>query len=323
VKISVIIPVRNEIEKLRKCVASLRYSSLQPNQIIVVDDGSSPQIKADAFGSDISVINLPEQGGPAHARNIGAKSADGEIILFLDADIYVERDTLHKIERLFSEQSEDAVVGVFDDSKKYGSFFSDYKNLWMRYTYEKSAPRAALFYTSVAAIKKEVFTATRGFDERYIYPSIEDTVFGNQLWDLGKRPLISLDIKVFHDKEYSFSSILKTDLLRSSDLVKMKLRKDVGNVLEGNRTSVPVSFMISVAATMTFLLLSLITRNFALFACFMLAPAVLNLNFLWWLYRKRGLIFSLRSALFLPIDHLAVFSGIIHGLLSHFLSGIF
>jgi len=323
VKISAIIPVRNEAQKLQKCIASLKSSLAPVYQIIVIDDASEPRIEAGIFGKDISVIRLPKQRGPAYARNIGVKNADADIILFLDADVYVERDTIQKLEKIFKEQNEDAVVGVFDDFKKYRSFFSDYKNLWMRYTYERLAPRAALFYTSVAAIKKELFLTAGGFDEQYKRPSVEDTAFGNRLWKMGMRPLVSLDIKVFHDKEYSFFSILKTDLLRSADLVKMKFRKDLENIREGNRTSVPVTFMLSTATTIISLFLYAITGSIAVFTCFIFVSVILNFDYLQWLCGKRGPVFSLISALFILIDHLAVFCGIVYGFLSYFLFDIF
>jgi len=52
----------------------------------------------------------------------------------------------------------------------------------------------------------------------------------------------------------------------------------------------------------------------------LLLSVVLNLKYLIWLFNKRGLLFIIKSAAFLPIDHLAVIAGMTFGLFSY-LSG--
>ena len=314
--ISVVIPARNDIDNLKKCIDSIKASEKKPHQIIVVDDVSGQDIKTELANEDILILRLPEQGGPSCARNTGAKAADGDIILFLDADVFIKPDTLQKIERLFKE-GESAVVGVFDDSWHYENFFSDYKNLLMRYTYENVSERAPLFFTSIAAIKRELFSKTGGFDERYKRPSTEDTAFGNVLWKNGIKPLIAPQISVFHNKGYSFFLVLRTDFLRASGLLKMRLRKDIGGFKVASKTSVPAAFVISVFITISSFLLFLITRSFAILAILLMASGFLNIGYLSWLYKKRGFIFCLKSALFIFIDHLAVFFGLIFGFLSY------
>ncbi len=318
--ISVVIPVRNDIENLKRCVDYIRASSTQPSEIIVVDDASDSDLKNELSDKAIFVIRLNKKSGPACARNIGAKSSKGDAILFLDSDVFLQRDAIEKIVNEFKKNGEDAVVGVFEDYRNYRSFFSDYKNLWMRYTYERIPERAALFYTSLAAIKKDVFIRTGGFDENYKRPSTEDTAYGNVLWNGGISPLINPGIRAIHNKEYSFYGILKTDFYRASDLLKMKLRKDLGAVQKGNRTSVPIFFIISVFSTLTAFLLFFVTWKYYLLICLILLSIFLNLKFLIWLFKKRGLLFTIKSAAFLTFDHLAVITGMAFGFFSY-LSG--
>lgn len=315
--ISIVIPARNDSENLKKCINYIEASGRKPSEIIVVDDASNPDLKNGLIGRNVSVIKLDKQSGPAWARNIGVKEATGEVILFIDSDVFIREDTIGLIADEFEKNGEEAVVGVFDDYRGYRSFFGDYKNLWMKYSYEAIPERAALFYTSLAAIKKDVFIKTSGFNENYKRPSTEDTAYGNILWNHGIKPLINPAIKAVHNKEYSLYGILKTDFCRASDLLKMKIRKDMGQLQDGNRTSVPVTFIMSVLSTMAGLLLFLLTGNSMLFFLLLLLSVALNLKFLVWLLKKRGPLFVLKSAVFLPVDHIAVIAGMAFGLYSY------
>lgn len=317
--ISVVIPVRNDIENLGICIDYIRTSSKKPSEILIVDDASDEEIGKGLSNMGVSIIRLDKQCGPSYARNIGANAAKGDVVLFLDSDVFIREDTIEKIIHEFEERGEEAVMGVFDDYQHYRRFFSDYKNLWMKYSYEKIPERAALFYTSLAAIKKDVFLKVGGFDVGYNRPSTEDTAFGNILWNNGIKPLINPEIKAIHNKEYSFYGILKTDFFRASDLLKMKLRKDMGKLLDGNRTSVPIFFIISVFTTVMALFVSFTSGRYYLLIPLLLLSILLNLDFLRWLFKRRGFFFALKAATFIPIDHLAVFAGMVSGFFSYFM----
>jgi GT2 family glycosyltransferase len=315
--ISVVIPTRNDLENLRKCIDYIKASSRKPFEILVIDDASVTDLRKMITEDNVTVIRLNKQSGPARARNVGAQTAKGDVILFLDSDVFIDNDTLDKITFEFENNLEDAVVGIFDDYRKYKSFFGDYKNLWMKYSYENITKRAALFYTSLAAIKKDVFLNVGGFDENHKRPSTEDTAFGNALWNNGIKPLISSQIKAVHNKEYSLCGILKTDFYRASDLLKMKLRRDMGTLQKGNRTSVPILFIISVFSTLIAFMLFFASGEYYLLIILIFLSIFLNLKYLIWLFKKRGLLFALKSAVFLPIDHFVIISGMAFGLLGY------
>jgi glycosyltransferase involved in cell wall biosynthesis len=315
-KLSVVIPVRNDLDNLRKCIDYIMTSDKKPYEIIVVDDASDHELKKYLVDKNVTVVRLNKQGGPARARNIGVKDAEGDIILFIDSDVFVKKDTIDNIFNEF-KKGEEAVVGVFDDYRRYKTFFGDYKNLWMKYSYEAISERAALFYTSLAAIKKDIFIKIGGFNENYDKPSTEDTAYGNILWNNGIKPLINPKIKAVHNKEYSLYDVLKTDFYRASDLLKMKLRKDMGELQEGNRTSVPAPFIVSVLATFSALVIFSLTGSLILLALLLMLSIVINFKFLSWIYYKRKWFFVLKSAVFLPLDHLAVLVGMAFGLLSY------
>lgn len=89
--LSVIIPNYNKGIFLSQCIQSVLNQTLCPDEIIVVDDGStdtSVQIIS-AFCQQYSVIKpiyLKSNLGVSHARNTGLKSARSEYVTFLDSD---------------------------------------------------------------------------------------------------------------------------------------------------------------------------------------------------------------------------------------------
>ncbi len=91
--VSVIVPVYNCKDYLKRCIESILTQSYQHIQLILVDDGStdgSGEI-CDGYASQDSRIQVIHQvnGGVSKARNAGLKMATGEWILFVDSDDYI------------------------------------------------------------------------------------------------------------------------------------------------------------------------------------------------------------------------------------------
>ncbi len=86
--ISVVIPVYNRAERIKACVESVLAQSLPPEEIIVVDDGSTDKtaVRLKEFGDKIKVISLGKNEGVSFARNVGTKMASSEYIAYLDSD---------------------------------------------------------------------------------------------------------------------------------------------------------------------------------------------------------------------------------------------
>src|ERR1035438_4291958 len=115
--VSVVIPVYNGANDLELCLSALRSSKTQPMECIVVDDGSTDNSAEVAARFGVKVLSTSGRGGPAGARNLGAKAALGEILLFLDSDCMVDPETLTKIQAEFCRDPElDAVMGSYDRS---------------------------------------------------------------------------------------------------------------------------------------------------------------------------------------------------------------
>lgn len=85
--ISVIIPVKNRATLLRKTLDNLLSQSKKPDEIIVIDDHSTDEIKLVIFDYITDCIFLNNKGiGPGAARNLGLTVATGRYIQFFDSD---------------------------------------------------------------------------------------------------------------------------------------------------------------------------------------------------------------------------------------------
>ena len=86
--VSVIIPVFNRSELLKRALDSVFSQSLPPRQVIVVDDGSTDdtiELLRSKYSSTVSVISQ-ENAGVSRARNVGISASSHEWIAFLDSD---------------------------------------------------------------------------------------------------------------------------------------------------------------------------------------------------------------------------------------------
>ncbi len=84
-RISVVIPARNEEKFILGCLQALQRQTLPPHEIIVVDNGSSDQTAALALDMGVKLVRCPTPG-VAVARQAGLEAASGDWVATTDAD---------------------------------------------------------------------------------------------------------------------------------------------------------------------------------------------------------------------------------------------
>lgn len=122
-RLSVVVPVYNEIATIREAIAALRAASLPAGlerEIIAVDDGSTDGsaqallelAEASGESGDLVVVRLPRNMGKGAALRAGLERSIGDIVLIHDADLeYDPRDHAEALGPILSGRA-DAVIGT-------------------------------------------------------------------------------------------------------------------------------------------------------------------------------------------------------------------
>ncbi len=109
-KISVIVPTLNEEENLQSLLDSIEEQTLNNHEVIVVDGGSTDRTVDLVKNRNSKVV--VEEGLPEFpSRNVGAKLAEGDILLFTCADVVFPRHLLAKVDRCFRDPELIALTG--------------------------------------------------------------------------------------------------------------------------------------------------------------------------------------------------------------------
>jgi GT2 family glycosyltransferase/multisubunit Na+/H+ antiporter MnhB subunit len=213
VRFSVIVPVHNASSLLGCCLERLAASEFRDYECIIVDDASTDSTRAVAESSPARVVTLDRNGGPARARNRGAECAQGEILVFIDADVCVHPDTLSRLDAHFREYpTVDAVMGSYDDTPADRGLISQYKNLFHHYVHQQSGSEAWTFWAGCGAVRREVFLQLGGFDETYRRPCIEDIELGFRMRANNYSIHLDPTIQVTHLKRWTLWGLVRTDV---------------------------------------------------------------------------------------------------------------
>ena len=211
-KLSVIVPVKDGEDYLRRTLPALVTALPADAELIVSDDGSCDASAAVARENGARVILHPEITGPAAARNRGARAAHGELLVFLDADVRVHPETLALLTAALADPAVAAAFGSYDAAPESRSWLSLYKNLAHHFIHQRSRAEASTFWAGCGAIRAALFREAGGFDERYRRPSIEDVELGARLHRAGRRLQLVRQAQVTHLKRWTLGSWLLSDV---------------------------------------------------------------------------------------------------------------
>lgn len=172
-KLSIIIPVLNSHEIVRRQALHFKAMPLPENvELIIVDDGSEPPIVDDTGTIDIIQTNDKRPWTQPRARNIGAREAKGDVFLFTDIDHIVPKEAIdfafvckYDYARFRRE------LAILDE---HGRFTQD-RDLLYAYGIPKDRGLRISCHTLSMIIKANVFRMIGGFNENIgHYPTHDD-----------------------------------------------------------------------------------------------------------------------------------------------------
>jgi glycosyltransferase involved in cell wall biosynthesis len=157
--ISVVIPAHNEERYLRKTLEALQRQNYGWFEVIVVANGCTDRTREVARGRCHRLVVL-SQRSLGMARNLGARMARGELLVFLDADTLLEPMALRVIAESFSEKDTAGTVeGKPDEPRLPYLLIYRLKNLVHRWSLHPGSSGVILCW-------RRHFMQIGGFDER-------------------------------------------------------------------------------------------------------------------------------------------------------------
>ncbi len=220
--VSVIVPTYCEEETIEGCLKSVTNQSFDCGTIqsIVVDSHSPDSTREVASKSADKVVDLFMRG-VGRARNAGAKMADGEILLFLDADTYLERNFVAEIYRAFSDPRVVCVSGILKNLERLEPLDKLFAVSHYGFT-NKLAQLSAhlgfpLFPSVCCSARKSVFLRIGGFREDIA--CAEDITFSREMGRVGKC--------IVNDKAAAYTSVRRISKLGKKQMYSMYFRNYV------------------------------------------------------------------------------------------------
>lgn len=322
--ISIIIPVYNRIEKLSATISSIHNSDYKNYEIVIVDDGSFNPIDIPKNGK-LTVIRLHPNQGPSAARNAGAAVAKGDMLLFIDSDILIKKETLSHINDFFSTSNMDCLIGLYSNKCPNTDLFSKFKNLFIRYSFIKLPKDVSCLHSSITAMRKDVFEKSGGFDKTRKKAGVEDIIYGQQLKNMGFKIFFDNNLEVIHDKKYNLKKFIINDFQKGSEYAQALFdynwiftilkKKDHPNSNSNFILSIPLIFLFLI-----FFILFIATTSVDYFStCLILLFLFIasQMDFIYYLIKSEGWFFALKCLPIIIINNVIFGLAILNGIFLH------
>jgi len=210
-KFSVIIPTYNRHAQLASCLDSLAKQNVPNNsfEVIVVDDGSHPKLDPDTYRSrgefDLRII-YQENRGPAEARNVGARHATGEYLLFTDDDCEPNLDWAQRIVEQLNQTPNKTVGGKTINALHNNPFAeaSQLLNSYLYSYYNRNGEKPRFFASNNLGVGKKNFFEIGGFSTNFISHHSEDRDFCDKWIYSGRSMKYCPDALVMHSHHMGF-----------------------------------------------------------------------------------------------------------------------
>lgn len=316
-KVSIIIPFFNQPELLPRCIESITSSTYKNLEIIAVDDCSTDDSWERTLQQRVIGISTLKNIGPAAARNLGAKLATGEILMFFDSDVSVQSNSIERAVSVLNENPElSAVFGAYTIEPLYKNFFTVYKNLVHHFTHYISRKRVHTFWAGCGAIRKEVFFKLGGFDESYQAPCVEDIELGYRLTENGYKVKLEPSIQVTHGKRYNLKTLIMSDikfraipwakLLAIKNIFYADLNLRMANIISGIILGILIPICILAAWPLSEILLPLAIGLPIIYL-------LLNVRIFSFVLKQKGILFLLKFIPMYTLTYLYSIVGFIIG----------
>ncbi len=322
-KISIVIPVYNASLTLKECLDAIFDTSFKDFEVIVVSDKSTDDSVQIAKQYQCKIIELPENKGPAFARNAGAKVATGDILLFVDSDVIIEKKALISVAEKFSNREINVIQGIYSHQPTYKNVATQYQqSFYCYYSWHKDIKYTSSLITNCFAIRRDIFNEVQGFNVKIKSATSEDEEFGYVLLKKGYKILIVRELVGEHRVNYNLWKVIKRNFAIYIDTTKTYLRNKtyVEKVKQANYWNILIGIPIFGLILLT-LFIIVFTGTESIWSFFLLLNIIfilLHFRFINFVLKEKGTIMSIGVMMFCYLDAFIMLASLLYGSLSYF-----
>ncbi|MBU0480952.1 MAG: glycosyltransferase [Proteobacteria bacterium] len=293
--ISIVIPVYNAEKQITRLLDSIQQNRVAETiEVIVVDDASKDGTVQSIKNYPVRIFENATNSGSACSRNRGVKEARGELVVFFDADVVLQENTLQSLLERAKELSEkDAYIGIYSKNPVEKGFVPEFKALldffhWL----PVQSLEVTSFEPRCAILRKKAFLEVGGFDEKIKGADVEDYEFGYRLLAAGGKIYLDKNIQVDHHFPVKMSTIVKNFFQRGASWMKLFLeRKEFDNAVTTKGAG--AACMMAFAGAVLFFPGLFIQEAAFLWGLSMILYVILAHKFLGFVLREKGVRFML------------------------------
>lgn len=196
--VGVVIPARNAARTIGDCLRRL-LRQVPPDRLVVINDGSEDETAEIAIAIGARLVSSGG-GGPAAARNLGARLVAGEVLMFVDADVLVPAGFVARMVGAMEASGADVIQARYSAHVHPTHRLTQYQQVVQHTLMQRLTGVDIQEVGSFAvAFRRNAFEGVGGFDESIRQASMEDHEIGYRLHAAGFRMVLAPDLFVDHD----------------------------------------------------------------------------------------------------------------------------
>jgi len=204
--ISVIIPTYRRKGKLTNCIDSVKKSTYENIEIIVINDDRGVDMSHYAEVHHVKLIQNIEHSFASYSRNIGARVANGSMLFFLDDDNVLDKGAIRTLLRTYAETPRIGLLGPIMYNNRGEVWFCGARANWITQSptrFKTKPSRGYLIQTDVipnaCLVNKKLFERAGGYDSELFPIHNDDFDLSQKLINMGYNNFIITSASTIHD----------------------------------------------------------------------------------------------------------------------------
>ena len=233
-KISVIVPFFNSELTLNSCLNSIFKSTYKNFEVIAVSDHSTDKSDKIAIKYNCKFKRLKKNHGSGYTRNVGSKLAKGKILLFVDSDVIIKKNSLNIINNHFKKKENHLAQGIYNHKIDYEKISTQYLQSYQcYYIFSKNKKFIENMVSNFLSIRKKLFFDVGGFDGKFKGSNAEDADLGYRIQKKGFKIPILRSLNSIHLVNFGiFQFLNKLSRIHVGEMKMFLRNKNIKNKIK-------------------------------------------------------------------------------------------